>query len=74
MHRETTQYLSPGNDISVDRKLRFMAIDRRKSRLKRISISPFHDHVEIQILHIFWNSYGDGNRGRRYAGSSFHAQ
>ena len=40
------QYWSPGDENSVDRELRVIAIDRRQTRLKRSSISPFHGHLK----------------------------
>ena len=46
------QYLSVGDEIGVVRKLRFVAIDRRKPHLKRNNINPFRGHIEIRILHL----------------------
>ena len=42
---EIDQYCSPGDETAVIRKLRFTAFQRRQSRLKRSSISPFRGHV-----------------------------
>ena len=49
---EMHQYLSVGDEIGVVGKLRSIAIDRRKPRLKRSNINPFHGHIEIRILHL----------------------
>merc|ERR1712072_1409261 len=53
MAREMQQYLPPENESGADRELRFIAVDRRNPHLKRINISPFHNHVEICIFHLF---------------------
>ena len=42
---EIGQYCSPGDETGTIRKLRFTAFQRRQSRLKRSSISPFRGHV-----------------------------
>ena len=44
MANEMRQYLWPENESGADRKLRFIAVDRRIPHLKRININPFHDH------------------------------
>ena len=46
-YHQINQYCSIRDETTADRKLRFIAIDRRQSRLKRGSISPIRGHVKI---------------------------
>ena len=41
----------PRNDLGVDRKLGFRAIDRRQARQKRSNVRSIHGHI---LIRIFW--------------------